>query len=41
MKLIKQLNKETDYTEWQLRRYLCSFAFIAGVAIGAFIGGAL
>lgn len=41
MKLIKQLNKDTNYTEWQLRRYLCSFAFIAGMAIGAFIRGAL
>ena len=34
MNLIKQLNKEVDYTEWQLRRYLCSLAFIAGMAIG-------
>lgn len=41
MKLIKQLNKDTDYTEWQLRRYLCSFAFIAGMVVGVFIGRSL
>lgn len=41
MKLLKALNKEVDYTEWQMRRYMCSIAFLCGMALGALIGGAL